>query len=141
MEALTITADAPGHYHPGRSGKVRQGPKVVLARFGELHPRLLAELDLPGPACAFEIDLDAVADPKRRRKSAPDLPAFQPLRRDFAFLVDSTVTAEAVLRAARGAERTLIAGVTLFDVYEGDKLAAAASRSASRWCSSRASAR
>jgi phenylalanyl-tRNA synthetase beta chain len=124
MDALTVTADAPGHYHPGRSGKVRQGPKVALARFGELHPRLLAALDMPGPACAFEIDLDAVADAKRRRKSAPDLPAFQPLRRDFAFLVDSAVTAEAVLRAARGAERTLIAGVTLFDVYEGDKLAA-----------------
>jgi phenylalanyl-tRNA synthetase beta chain len=123
MEALTVTTDAPGHYHPGRSGKVRQGPKVALARFGELHPRLLAALDLPGPACAFEIDLDAVADAKRRRKSAPDLPAFQPLRRDFAFLVDSAVPAEAVLRAARGAERTLIAGVTLFDVYEGDKLA------------------
>jgi phenylalanyl-tRNA synthetase beta chain len=123
MEALTITADAPAHYHPGRSGKVRQGPKVALARFGELHPRVIAELDLPAPACAFEIDLDAVADPKRRRKSVPDLPAFQPLRRDFAFLVDSSVPAEAVLRAARGAERTLIAGVTLFDVYEGDKLA------------------
>jgi phenylalanyl-tRNA synthetase beta chain len=123
MEALTVTADAPGHYHPGRSGKVRQGPKVALARFGELHPRLLAALDLPGPACAFEIDLGAIADAKRRRKSAPDLPAFQPLRRDFAFLVDSAVPAEAVLRAARGAERTLIAGVTLFDVYEGDKLA------------------
>jgi phenylalanyl-tRNA synthetase beta chain len=123
MEALTITADAPAHYHPGRSGKVRQGPKVALARFGELHPRLIAELDLPAPACAFEIDLDAVTDPRRRRKSVPDLPAFQPLRRDFAFLVDRDVPAEAVLRAARGAERTLIAGVTLFDVYEGDKLA------------------
>ncbi len=65
-----------------------------------------------------------MAEPKRRRKSVPDLPAFQPLRRDFAFLVDSDVTAEAVLRAARGAERTLITGVTLFDVYEGEKLEA-----------------
>jgi phenylalanyl-tRNA synthetase beta chain len=123
MEALTVSTDAPAHYHPGRSGKVRQGPKVALARFGELHPRLLAALDLPGPACAFEIDLDAIAEAKRRRKSAPDLPAFQPVRRDFAFLVDGTVPADAVLRAARGAERTLIAGVTLFDVYEGEKLA------------------
>jgi phenylalanyl-tRNA synthetase beta chain len=124
MEALTVTPDAPGHYHPGRSGVVRQGPKVALGSFGELHPRLLAALDLPGPACAFEVNLDAVAEPKRRRKSTPDLPAFQPLRRDFAFVVDSTVPADSVLRAARGAERTLIAGVTLFDVYEGDKMAA-----------------
>lgn len=122
MEALTITTDAPGFYHPGRSGVVRQGPKTVLARFGELHPRILAALDLVGPIVGFELFLDAVAEPKRRKKSAPDLPAFQPLRRDFAFLADLSVAADAVLRAARGAERTLITGVSLFDVYVGDKL-------------------
>ena len=123
LEALLITADAPGFYHPGRSGIVRQGPKTVLGSFGELHPRVLAALGLPGPIVAFALNLDAVADPKRRRKAAPDLPAFQPLRRDFAFLVDTAVAADTVLRAARGAERTLIAGVTLFDVYEGEKVA------------------
>jgi phenylalanyl-tRNA synthetase beta chain len=122
LDALQVTADAPGFYHPGRCGTVRQGPKVTLGSFGELHPRVLAALDLPGPMVAFSLDLDAVAEPKRRRKAPPDLPAFQPLRRDFAFLVDSGVAAEAALRAARGAERTLITGVTLFDVYEGDKL-------------------
>ena len=81
---------------------VRQGPKTVLGRFGELHPRVLAALDLAGPVVAFELDLDAVAEPKRRRRAAPDLPAFQPVRRDFAFLVDAAVPADAVLRAARG---------------------------------------
>ena len=122
LDSLTVTADAPAYYHPGRSGVVRQGPKTVIGRFGELHPRVVAELDLQGPIVAFELDLDAVADPKRRRKAAPDLSAFQPLRRDFAFLVDTGVAADAVLRAAKGAERTLITGVSLFDVYEGDKL-------------------
>src|SRR5580658_385847 len=122
LEAVTVTPDGPGFYHPGRSGTVRQGPKTVLGSFGELHPRVLAAIGLTGPAVAFELNLDAVAEPKRRRKSAPDLPPFQPLRRDFAFLVDTSVTADAVLRAARGADRNLIAGVSLFDLYEGDKL-------------------
>jgi len=126
LEALMVAPPAPGDaagfYHPGRSGTVRQGPKTVLGSFGELHPRVLAAIGLTGPAVAFELNLDAVAEPKRRRKSAPDLPAFQPLRRDFAFLVDTSVTADAVLRAARGADRNMIDGVTLFDVYEGDKL-------------------
>jgi phenylalanyl-tRNA synthetase beta chain len=122
MEALTVVADAPGWYHPGQSGTVRQGPKTVLATFGAIHPRVLAALDITGPAVAFELMLDAVAEPKRRRKGAADLPAFQPVRRDFAFLADATVTAEAVLRAARGAERALTAEVTLFDVYEGEKV-------------------
>jgi len=118
-ESLSVTADAPGFYHPGRSGVVRQGPKLVLATFGELHPRVLAALDLVAPVVAFEIRLDAIAEPKRRRKAAPDLPSLQPLRRDFAFLVAAGVPADAVLRAARGAERTLISAVSLFDVYEG----------------------
>ena len=123
LEAVQVTTDAPGFLHPGRSGMVRQGPKTVMGYFGEIHPRLLAALDLQGPMVMFELNLDAVADPKRRRKAAPDLPAFQPVRRDFAFVVDAPVAAEAVLRAARGAERGLITGVCLFDLYEGGQLA------------------
>lgn len=122
VEGLSLTQDAPTWLHPGRSAVVRQGPKQVIGVFGELHPGLLSALDISGKVVAFSLHLDAVADPKRRRKAAPDLPAFQPLRRDFAFLADAGVAAEAVLRAARGADRNLITGVTLFDVFEGDRL-------------------
>ena len=122
-ESLTVTADAPAHYHPGRSGVIRQGPRLVLAQFGALHPGVLRALDL-GPAAAFEVFLDAVPEPKRRRRAAPDLPMLQPVRRDFAFVVPATVTADAVLRAARGSDRALIASVSLFDIYEGPGVAA-----------------
>ncbi|HEY7580031.1 MAG TPA: phenylalanine--tRNA ligase subunit beta, partial [Acetobacteraceae bacterium] len=93
LDALVLTQDAPGFYHPGRSATVRQGPKTPIGSFGELHPRVLKALDLTGPAAAFQIDLDALAEPKHRRKPAPDLPPFQPIRRDFAFLADADVTA------------------------------------------------
>ena len=122
LDALVLMQDAPAFYHPGRSATVRQGPQTVLGSFGELHPRVLKALDLTGPVAAFHLNLDAVAEPKRRRRAAPDLAPFQPIRRDFAFLADSDVTADAVIRAARGAERNLIAGVSLFDVYQGDRL-------------------
>jgi phenylalanyl-tRNA synthetase beta chain len=122
MAAVQVTADAPGFYHPGRSGVLRQGPKVVLATFGELHPKVRAALDIPGAAVGFEVFLDAIPEPKRRKKGVPDLPAFQPVRRDFAFLVDAGVSAEALLRAARNADKALIADVVLFDRYAGDKL-------------------
>jgi len=122
LEALQVTTDAPSFLHPGRSGMVRQGPKTVMGYFGEIHPRVLAALDLPGPMVMFELNLDAVAEPKRRKKSTPDLPAFQPVRRDFAFIVDNAVAAENVIRAARGSERALITGVVLFDVYEGERM-------------------
>ncbi len=120
--ALTVAAEAPGFYHPGRSGVIKQGPKIILATFGELHPALRAQLDLPGPAVAFEVFLDQIPDPKKRKKAVPDLPAFQPLKRDFAFLVDAAVPAENLVRAARGAERNLILDVALFDRYAGDRL-------------------
>jgi phenylalanyl-tRNA synthetase beta chain len=123
MAALQVTADAPGYYHPGRSGVLRQGPKTVLAQFGQLHPHLCAALDLPAGSVAFEVFLDAIPEPKRRKKSAPDLSSFQPLRRDFAFLVDASVPADKLIRAAAGAERALITEVTLFDRYAGERVA------------------
>ncbi len=122
MDSLGVTTDAPGFYHPGRSGVLRQGPKLVLATFGELHPGVLQALDLVGPAAAFEVFLDRIPEPKRRRRTAPDLPQFQPVRRDFAFLVAADIPADAVLRAARGAERALVSTASLFDVYEGSNV-------------------
>ena len=123
MDALSVTPDAPAHYHSGRSGTVRQGPRAVLACFGELHPALTADMALPCRASAFEVFLDAVSDPKRRRRGAADLPVLQPVARDFAFVVAAGVPAEAVLRAARSADRGLISRVGLFDVFEGQAVA------------------
>jgi phenylalanyl-tRNA synthetase beta chain len=119
MDAVTTTPGGPDYYHPGQSGALMQGPKTMLARFGTLHPALCAKLDLPVGSIAFEIFLDAVPEPKKRKKAAPALPPFQPLRRDFAFLVGETVASESVLRAAKGAERNLITNVALFDRYQG----------------------
>jgi phenylalanyl-tRNA synthetase beta chain len=122
MEALTTAAEPPGWYHPGRAGLIKQGPKTILARFGELHPSLQARLGLSGAAVAFELFLDQIPDPKRRRRAAPELSAFQPVRRDFAFLIPAGMPAENLLRTVRGADRALIAQASLFDVYEGDKI-------------------
>ncbi len=119
LDAVTTTPGGASFYHPGQSGTLRQGPKTVLASFGTLHPALCQKLDLPLGSVAFEVFLDAVAEPKRRRKTAPVLPAFQPLRRDFAFLLPADAPVEALLRAAKGAERNVITNVALFDRYQG----------------------
>jgi len=124
MEGLGITTDAPSYYHPGRSGVIRQGPKLVLGHFGQLHPALLAARGIDVPVCAFTLYPDAVPEPKRKRKAPPALSAFQPLKRDFAFVVTDDIPAEKLLKAVKGAERNLIVAVSLFDVYEGDKIPA-----------------
>ena len=118
---IQITTDAPDWFHPGRSGSLRLGP-TVLAHFGEVHPGLLAELDVPGPVVACEVFLDAVPKPKKKAGTARPklaLSPFQPVDRDFAFVVDEAVPADRVLRAARGADRGLIADASVFDVYRG----------------------
>ena len=84
--------------------------------------KLARELSGKGSQERFEVFLDRVPEPKRRRRATPDFPALQPVRRDFAFLVAATTPAEALLRAARGAERTLIAEARLFDVFQGGTL-------------------
>jgi phenylalanyl-tRNA synthetase beta chain len=115
-----IKQGAAAWYHPGRSGTLALGPKV-LAYFGELHPKILGAFDLKGPVSAFEVFFSAVPEPKPKGKArAPFLPSqLQPVERDFAFVVDAAVTADAVLKAAKAAERDLIERIDIFDVYEG----------------------
>lgn len=112
-----IKASAPAWYHPGRSGTLALGPKV-LAVFGELHPKIVAAFDLTGPVAAFELILDAIPDSKPKKTSFSASP-YQAVERDFAFVVNSDVAADDVVKAAKNAERVLIEAVTIFDVYEG----------------------
>jgi phenylalanyl-tRNA synthetase beta chain len=123
VENLQATADAPGYYHPGRSASLRLGPNV-LAQFGEIHPKVMKALDLKGPAVAFEIFLDRVPMPRSKGTNRPllDASAFQPLARDFAFVVTSDVAAEKLVKAAKGADKALITEVAIFDVFEGGSL-------------------
>ncbi len=123
VENLQTSTDAPVWYHPGQSGQLRLGPKV-LAAFGSLHPKVAAAYGLKGKVAGFEVFLDRIPFPKAKgkAKAPPKISAFQPVERDLAFVVDRAVPAEALLRAARGAERALVASVRLFDLYEGSGL-------------------
>ncbi len=127
VERLLTTTDAPAWYHPGRSGVLRQGLKNQLARFGEIHPRILNRMGAEGPIVAIEVFLDNMAPPKARKSTARpnlNLPAFQKVERDFAFVADADVAAGAVVAAARTADKTLITEVRVFDVFSGGSLQA-----------------
>jgi phenylalanyl-tRNA synthetase beta chain len=118
-ENLQVTADPPAWYHPGRAGTLRLGPKV-LGAFGELHPAVVEALDARPPIAGFEVFLDAVPESRAARAKPPlHLSVFQPIERDFAFVVDRALPAENLLRAARGVDRKLVAEIRLFDVYKG----------------------
>ncbi len=120
VDKAETTRDAPAYYHPGRSGVLRLGPKV-LGAFGELHPKVLAELDAPDRLVAFELTIEAVPEPRRKvtRKSEFHTSDLMPVRRDFAFLVSEETDARAIVRAALGARKDLVSEIFVFDVYRG----------------------
>ncbi|MEY9100719.1 phenylalanyl-tRNA synthetase beta subunit [Sinorhizobium fredii] len=125
MGNVQFESGGPAWYHPGRSGTIKLGPKIVLGAFGEFHPKTLDALDVSGPIAGFEIYVDAMPEPKKkttRTKPALELSPFQAVKRDFAFVVDKTVEAAAIARAASGADRKLVTGVNVFDVFEGSSL-------------------
>lgn len=119
---LQIVAGGPDWAHPGRSATLRFGPKGVIGAFGEVHPRILKALDVKGPLVAFEIHLDALPLPKAKpTKVKPKLAlsGFQPVTRDFAFIVDKATAAGEMVKSAQNADRALISDVSVFDLYEG----------------------
>ena len=122
---LRVEAGGPGWCHPGRCGTIRLGPKTVLGAFGEFHPETLGALDVDGPLCGFEVFIDAIPEPRRKPTKTRlrlDLSAFQAVTRDFAFVVDKSVEAAKICRAAAGADKKLITGVAVFDIFEGAAL-------------------
>jgi phenylalanyl-tRNA synthetase beta chain len=122
---LQVLDEAGGHYHPGQSGTLRLGPKTVLASFGALHPATAKAFDLDGSVMVAEIYLDAI--PARRAPKDGNAfmradftpPALQSVTRDFAFLVPANLSADALVRALRGADKTQITAARLFDRFAG----------------------
>jgi phenylalanyl-tRNA synthetase beta chain len=121
-QAMQVVPGGPAWFHPGRSGTIQIGPQNVLGHFGELHPRTLEALGARSPLAVFEIILEHIPEPRAkasRAKPPLELSPFQPVERDFAFVVDRSVLAGDIIRAAQSADRKLISKITVFDVYQG----------------------
>jgi phenylalanyl-tRNA synthetase beta chain len=121
VERLQLVGPGGETWHPGRSGQLGLGPKMILATFGELHPETLRALDVEGPVVAAEIYLDAIPAKRDagRARSAYVPSALQVVRRDFAFLVPAELSADKLVRAIAGADKQAITEVALFDVFTG----------------------
>ena len=118
----TAQGAAASWWHPGRSARLQLGPKAVIAEFGELHPAVLKAMDVDGPVYGFEIWVEAIPEPKKKAtktKGALSLSPLMPLSRDFAFLLDEGKPAGDLVKAVVGADKALIAGARVFDVYQG----------------------
>lgn len=123
VTSLQVVAGAPAWFHPGRSGTVQMGPQNKLAWFGEIHPRVLAAMDVKGPLVAFELVLNnvPVSKSKSATRAALNTSGLLPVSRDFAFVVDAAVEADKLVKAAKSADKALIADASVFDVFKLDE--------------------
>lgn len=120
-------------WHPGRHGRLCLGPKKTLGVFGELHPKILRELDVKGPAVAFSIALEEIPLPRNKTatRDALIMSDLQSVERDFAFVVGRDVAALDLVNAAAGADKKHIRDVRVFDEFflqDGQKSIAISAR-------------
>jgi phenylalanyl-tRNA synthetase beta chain len=120
--SIQCTETAPSWYHPQRSGTLQMGPKTILGTFGQIHPKIAQAFDIKGSVVAFELNMSALPALKANRTSARSafhLHTLHGVYRDFAFIVDEKTPYDALLKAVRKADKTILQDVTLFDIYQG----------------------
>ncbi|WP_229398520.1 phenylalanine--tRNA ligase subunit beta [Micromonospora okii] len=118
---VEVRAAEHAPWHPGRCAELLVDGAVV-GHAGELHPAVLAALELPRRTSAMELDLDAL--PPAPVAPAPTISGFPPALIDVALVVDERVPAAEVQRALVEGAGELLEAVRLFDVYASEQLGA-----------------
>ncbi|MFJ8004804.1 phenylalanine--tRNA ligase subunit beta [Streptomyces fagopyri] len=122
---LVVRAGRYGPWHPGRCAElavVLDGAEQVIGHAGELHPRVLKALNLPGRTCAMELDLDRLEEAGAGALQAPRISGFPVATQDVALVVDRSVPHAEVEAALREGAGGLLESIRLFDVYESEQL-------------------
>ncbi|MCC6545798.1 phenylalanine--tRNA ligase subunit beta [Candidatus Sumerlaeota bacterium] len=109
--------------HPGRAARFLVKGRIMVT-FGEVHPSITRQLDIRRRVCYLEIPLDDAAAEMGGDVKARDIPRYPAVTRDIALIVDRGARSMDLERTIRKAGKELLAGVKLFDVYEGDKMEA-----------------
>jgi phenylalanyl-tRNA synthetase beta chain len=121
-----VVANDPGHapWHPGRCARITLVDGTLVGHAGELHPKVVAALDLPERTVAAEFDVDVLTAASEEPVQARPFSTFPPAMTDIALLVESDVPAATVEAALRAGAGESLEGVTLFDVYAGERVEA-----------------
>ncbi|AWT42080.1 MULTISPECIES: phenylalanine--tRNA ligase subunit beta [Streptomyces] len=121
---LIVRKGQYGPWHPGRCAELAvtvDGAERVVGHAGELHPRVLKALGLPGRTCAMELNLDVLEQVGHDTPRAPRISAFPVATQDVALVVDKPVPAAEVEAALREGAGELLESIRLFDVYENEE--------------------
>lgn len=121
IDDWSLGAPAGGPYHPGRSAEVLLAGERI-GEVGELHPLVGEAFDVPGRVAVLELRTAPLLAGAAERVELRPISRFPPVRRDLAFVVDRSISAEALRAALVEEAGPLLDRVILFDVYDGEPL-------------------
>ena len=120
---VEYAASSEPYLHPGRQANVTIGDTVV-ATFGEVHPDVAAQYEMPLRVYVAEVDLQALFAVERPRILYKALPRFPAVERDLALLCDADMPVASIEKIIRKAGGKMLESVELFDVYQGAQIEA-----------------
>lgn len=110
-------------YHPGRAAYLVIDD-ISVGVFGEVHPQIADNYGLKGRSYAAEIDVDLLIEHGTGRIQASLLPKFPSVTRDLAIVVDEKIASHDLKICVKKAGGALLNDAAIFDVYQGDQIAA-----------------
>ena len=112
---FSFTADEHPALHPGQAASIcRNGQKIGW--IGQLHPKIQKRLGISTEAYLFQVDFSKIEDV--RIPSFQEVSKFPEVKRDLAFLVDTSVPAQHLVNSAREAAGKHLIDLKLFDIYQ-----------------------
>ena len=115
-----VHADHPA-FHPGRQAEIRIADKTLCV-FGEAHPEVLENYDLPHKAYLFELDFERLVDAVEPMKQFESIPIYPSVNRDLAIVLDVDTPASRPTEIIKSAGGELVFSLHLFDVYTGEQV-------------------
>jgi len=117
------TTNLPGHFHLGLAACLQMGPKNILGYVGQIHPATRQELDVKETVWGAELYLERLIKLQAKRKvTALDKNDLQVTNRDFAFVISHDISGDAIVSVIKKTNPAIITDITIFDVYQGDKI-------------------
>ena len=115
-----VHTDHPA-FHPGRRAEVRIEDKALCV-FGEAHPEVLENYDLPHKAYLFELNFERLVSRVEPTKQFETIPIYPSVNRDLAIVLDADTPASRPTEIIKSAGGELVSALHLFDVYTGEQV-------------------
>lgn len=125
ISAYTVAplGDAPAYLHKGQWAAINCEGKAV-GYLGTIHPVILADEKIRVPVAIAELNLDYLLAGQPRPTKFKSVSQFQPVDRDFAFVMASDKMVGDLAKEVKKSIAAHLQSLTVFDVYEGDKVPA-----------------